>query len=251
MLSAEPLHVGPDRRLAGTHGRGQGVEDGPQLGREGVEVHSVQRSLERVGKPVEDLLPKQLSIPGLAAAAEDCQACDLHVRASQTVFGEGSARATVMLVGEQPGDREDVEGRPFVGPAGRFLDTALEAAGIDRRKVYVTNVVKHFKWVPRGKRRIHQSPNRAEVSACRPWLQAEIKVVGPEVIVLLGATAAKALIGSHFRVTEDRGRVIEVPGLGALVVATVHPASVLRSDDREAGMAAFVADLRAVARYLG
>src|SRR5438270_3008128 len=146
---------------------------------------SVQRSLEGVGKPVEDLLPKQLSIPALAAAAEDCRACDLHERATQTVFGEGSARATVMLVGEQPGDREDVEGRPFVGPAGRFLDGALEAAGIDRNKVYVTNVVKHFKWVPRGKRRIHQSPNRAEVGACRPWLQAEIKVVGPKVIVLL------------------------------------------------------------------
>ncbi|HEX6348414.1 MAG TPA: UdgX family uracil-DNA binding protein [Candidatus Dormibacteraeota bacterium] len=204
-----------------------------------------------MGKPVEELLPKQLSIPNLAAAAEDCQACDLHARATQTVFGEGDAPSTVMLVGEQPGDREDVEGRPFVGPAGRFLDSALDAAGIDRTRVYVTNIVKHFKWVARGKRRIHQSPNRTEVLACRPWLQAEILVVKPRIIVALGATAAKALIGSKFKVTEDRGKLIEVPRLGAPVVATVHPASILRSDDREAGTAAFIADLKAVARYLG
>ena len=196
-------------------------------------------------------MPKQLSIPNLAAAAADCQACDLYHRATQTVFGEGSAPATVMLVGEQPGDREDVEGRPFVGPAGRFLDSALAAAGIDRRKVYVSNIVKHFKWVPRGKRRIHQSPNRTEVMACRPWLQAEIQVVGPKVIVVLGATAAKALLGSGFRVTQERGRLLSVPDLGAPVVATVHPASILRGDEREAATEAFVADLRAVARYLG
>jgi len=145
-----------------------------------------------VGKPADELLPEQLTIPNLAAAAEDCEACDLHARATQTVFGEGGAPSTVMLVGEQPGDREDVEGRPFVGPAGRFLDSALEAAGIDRKRVYVTNIVKHFKWVARGKRRIHQSPNQTEVLACRPWLQAEILVVKPKVIVALGATAAKA-----------------------------------------------------------
>ena len=203
-----------------------------------------------MGKPADELLPEQLTIPSLAAAAEDCEACDLHARATQTVFGEGGAPSTVMLVGEQPGDREDVEGRPFVGPAGRFLDSALEAAGIDRKRVYVTNIVKHFKWVARGKRRIHQSPNQTEVLACRPWLQAEILVVKPKVIVALGATAAKALIGSKFKVTLDRGRVIEVPRLGAPVVATVHPASILRSEDREAGRAAFIADLKAVARYL-
>jgi len=203
-----------------------------------------------VGKPADELLPEQLTIPNLAAAAEDCEACDLHARATQTVFGEGGAPSTVMLVGEQPGDREDLEGRPFVGPAGRFLDSALEAAGIDRKRVYVTNIVKHFKWVARGKRRIHQSPNQTEVLACRPWLQAEILVVKPKVIVALGATAAKALIGSKFKVTLDRGRVIEVPRLGAPVVATVHPASILRSEDREAGTAAFIADLKAVARYL-
>jgi DNA polymerase len=155
-----------------------------------------------------------------------------------------------MLVGEQPGDREDVEGRPFVGPAGRLLDSALEAAGIDRGRVYVTNIVKHFKWVPRGKRRIHQAPNRAEVTACSPWLRAEIEVVRPRVIVALGATAAKGLIGPRFKVTEDRGQLIEVPGLPAPVLATVHPASILRSDDRESTTAALVADLRAVTRYL-
>ncbi len=204
-----------------------------------------------MGKPVEELLPEQLTIPNLAAAAEGCEACDLHARATQTVFGEGGTPSTVMLVGEQPGDREDVEGRPFVGPAGRFLDSALEAAGIDRKRVYVTNIVKHFKWVARGKRRIHQSPNQTEVLACRPWLQAEILVVKPRIIVALGATAAKALIGSKFKVTQDRGKLIEVPRLGAPVVATVHPASILRSEDREAGTAAFIADLKAVSRYLG
>ena len=203
-----------------------------------------------MGKPVEELLPRQLTLAGLAAAAEGCQACDLYARATQTVFGEGAGRATVMLVGEQPGDREDIEGRPFVGPAGRLLDAALEAAGIDRARVYVTNIVKHFKWVPRGKRRLHQAPNRAEVTACSPWLQAEIAVVRPRVIVALGATAGKGLIGPRFKVTEERGRLIEVAGLAGPVMATVHPASVLRSDDREAGTAALVADLKGVARYL-
>jgi DNA polymerase len=203
-----------------------------------------------VGKPVEELLPKQLTVPALAAAADDCEACDLYAGATQTVFGEGAAPSTVMFVGEQPGDREDVEGRPFVGPAGRLLDSALEEAGIDRGRVYVTNIVKHFKWVPRGKRRIHQAPNRAEVTACTPWLRAEIAVVQPRVIVALGATAAKGLIGPRFKVTEDRGTLIDVPGLPAPVVATVHPASILRSDDRDTARAAFIADLKAVARYL-
>jgi uracil-DNA glycosylase family protein len=203
-----------------------------------------------MGKPVAELLPEQLTLPALAAAAEGCQACDLYARATQTVFGEGAAASTVMLVGEQPGDREDIEGRPFVGPAGRLLDSALAAAGIDRSRVYVTNIVKHFRWVARGKRRIHQAPNRAEVAACSPWLRAEIAAVRPRVIVALGATAAKGLIGSSFKVTEDRGQVIEVPSLPVPVVATVHPASILRSEDRESTTAALVADLRAVTRYL-
>lgn len=199
----------------------------------------------------DEYVPERHTLPSLRAAAAGCKGCDLWEAATQTVFGEGAAGATLMLIGEQPGDREDVEGRPFVGPAGRFLDSALAAAGIDRRKVYVSNIVKHFKWVPRGKRRIHQSPNRTEVMACRPWLQAEIQVVGPKVIVVLGATAAKALLGSGFRVTQERGRLLSVPDLGAPVVATVHPASILRGDEREAATEAFVADLRAVARYLG
>ncbi|HEX6548876.1 MAG TPA: UdgX family uracil-DNA binding protein [Candidatus Dormibacteraeota bacterium] len=202
------------------------------------------------GQPVEDLLPDQLTIPDLAEAAHDCKACDLWEKGTQTVFGEGSPKATVMLLGEQPGDQEDLQGRPFVGPAGHFLDRALEAAGIDRNRVYVTNVVKHFKWTPRGKRRIHATPNRAEVGACVPWLRAEVAVVQPRVIVCLGATAAKALLGPKFKVTEERGRLLP-SGLGPPAVATVHPASILRSDeDREQATSEFVADLKTVAHYL-
>jgi uracil-DNA glycosylase len=202
------------------------------------------------GQPVEELLPDQLTIPDLAEAAHDCKACDLYERATQTVFGEGDQRATVMFVGEQPGDREDVEGRPFVGPAGRLLDQALEQAGIDRRRVYITNVVKHFKWEPRGKRRIHQTPNRAEVGACLPWLKAEVRVIQPSVVVFLGATAAKAILGPRFKVTQERGRLLPSE-LGPPVLATVHPSSILRSEEnREQALAAFVADLRTVARHL-
>jgi uracil-DNA glycosylase family protein len=199
---------------------------------------------------VGELLPDQLTLPDLAEAAHDCKACDLYARATQTVFGEGDGSAMVMLVGEQPGDREDVEGRPFVGPAGRLLDTALESAGIDRRRVYVTNVVKHFKWEPRGKRRIHQTPNQAEVNACLPWLRAEVKVVQPAVIVFLGATAAKAVLGPRFKVTQERGKLLPT-ALGPPAVATVHPSSILRDEEnRDQAMAAFVDDLQTVAHHL-
>jgi uracil-DNA glycosylase len=200
-----------------------------------------------------DLLPDRPTLPSVRQAAEGCQACPLWRNATQTVFGEGRAGSVVMLVGEQPGDREDVEGRPFVGPAGRLLDGALEEAGIDRRQVYVTNVVKHFKWTPapRGKRRIHKKPNSEEIGACRPWLQTEIELVRPQVLVCLGATAAQALLGRDFRVTQQRGEFLEGTDLAPLVTATVHPSSILRAPDeetREQELRAFVRDLTAVAR---
>ena len=169
------------------------------------------------------------------------------------MFGEGKVGATVMFVGEQPGDGEDLQGRPFVGPAGRLLDTALERAGIDRQTVYVTNAVKHFKWKPAGrKKRLHQKPNAGEISACRPWLDAEIEVVKPRLVVCLGATAAQAILGASFRVSIDRGRLFKVAGIGD-VMATVHPSSILRAPDdasRELEMNAFVEDLRKVAKQL-
>jgi uracil-DNA glycosylase len=191
------------------------------------------------------------SLDELRDDAAGCRACDLWKTGTQTVFGEGSANAEVMLVGEQPGDREDIEGRPFVGPAGRVLDTALEQAGIDRSRVYVTNVVKHFKWRPRGKRRIHQKPNMEEIAACRPWLDAELERVKPRVLVCLGATAAQALLGRQFRVSRQRGEFVDSP-LAERVTATVHPSSILRTDDdsREAAMADLVKDLSLVAREL-
>jgi len=196
-------------------------------------------------------VPARPSLASLRRAAAGCTACPLHRTATQTVFGEGPRSARVLLVGEQPGDREDVEGRPFVGPAGRLLDEALEEAGIDRDDAYVTNVVKHFKWTPRGKRRIHQKPSWGEVAACRPWLDAELDVVEPEVLVLLGATAAQGLLGRDFRVTKQRGVPVE-SAIAPLVVATVHPSSILRApDERRADeRAAFVADLRSVAGRL-
>ena len=204
------------------------------------------------GAPAQALIPEQPSLPGLRAAAAGCQACDLYKTATQTVFGEGAQQAKVMFVGEQPGDREDVEGKPFVGPAGHLLDEALHAAGIDRAQVYITNVVKHFKWKPQGKRRIHQKPNAAEISACRPWLDAEISLVKPDILVCLGATAAQALLGRDFRVTVERGRFLERPGL-PLSMATVHPSSILRAPDdesRELEMQAFIADLKRLAERL-
>jgi uracil-DNA glycosylase len=189
------------------------------------------------------------SLKAARETAATCTNCDLYENATQTVFGEGSPKAEVMLVGEQPGDQEDLAGKPFVGPAGRLLDKALEEAGIDRKLAYVTNVVKHFKWQPRGRRRIHQKPNAAEIAACRPWLDAELALVKPKVLVCLGATAAQALLGRQFRVSKDRGVPVESE-LAPVVMATVHPSSILRSDDREAEMAMFVEDLRRVAQAL-
>jgi uracil-DNA glycosylase family protein len=199
------------------------------------------------------LVPPNPTIPGLREAAAGCTACELHLLGSQTVFGEGPEKARVMLVGEQPGDREDVEGHPFVGPAGKLLDRALENAEIERDDVYVTNVVKHFRWEARGKRRLHRKPAMAHITACRPWLDAELAVVKPEVLVCLGATAAQAIAGKTFKVTERRGEFIDVDGVDAIVTATVHPSSILRAQDdaaRSAEMAAFVRDLTAVRRAL-
>ena len=196
--------------------------------------------------------PRAGSLEELRAAAAGCRACDLWKTGTQTVFGEGSERAEVMMVGEQPGDREDIEGRPFVGPAGRLLDKALEQVGIDRDLVYMTNVVKHFKWRPRGKRRIHQKPNIEEIRACRPWLDSELALVQPRVLVCLGSVAAQALLGRQFRVTRERGRFVESP-LAERVTATVHPSSILRAGDdegRRLAMAEFVEDLRVVAQEL-
>jgi uracil-DNA glycosylase len=195
------------------------------------------------------LVPPNPTLPKLKEAAADCRACPLWELGTQTVFGEGLKSAEVVLVGEQPGDQEDLAGRPFVGPAGRLLDQGLEEAGIDRKLAYVTNVVKHFKWQPRGKRRIHQKPNAAEVAACRPWLEAELALLRPKVLVCLGATAAQALLGRNFRVSKDRGVPVE-SDLAPVVMATVHPSSILRSDYREQEMALFVEDLKRVAEAL-
>jgi uracil-DNA glycosylase family protein len=182
----------------------------------------------------------------------ECRACDLWRKGTQTVFGEGDADADVMLIGEQPGNEEDLAGRPFVGPAGRILAKALEEAGIDRSRTYITNVVKHFKWEPRGKRRIHARPNATEIAACRPWLEAELNVVHPRAIVCLGATAAQALLGRSFKVTAQRGKFVDSP-LAPLVTATVHPSSILREPDpaaRRQAMKNFVRDLAAVRKNL-
>ena len=197
------------------------------------------------------LVPARPSLTKLRGAAAGCKACPLWKTGTQTVFGEGSPKAEVMFVGEQPGDQEDKAGKPFVGPAGRLLDQAMEQAGIDRSHAYVTNVVKHFKWQARGKRRIHQKPNWSEIAACRPWLDAELAVVKPRVLVCLGATAAQALLGRQFRVTRQRGEPVDSE-LAPVVLATVHPSSILRADeeDREAELAAFVSDLKVVASHL-
>jgi DNA polymerase len=189
----------------------------------------------------------------LHSAVQTCRACELWAGATQAVLGEGPTSADAMLVGEQPGDREDVEGAPFVGPAGRMLDRGLADAGIDRTRVYVTNVVKHFRWRARGKRRVHQKPDAAHIAACRPWLDSELALVRPRVLVCLGATAAQALVGRHVRVTHDRGQPLDSP-LAPTVIATVHPSSLLRAPDEAARRTAyegFVADLDVVARLLG
>lgn len=199
-----------------------------------------------------DLIPPRPTLSSLKNAAADCQACDLWLKGTQTVFGEGSRRSRVMFIGEQPGNEEDLTGKPFVGPAGRLFDSALEEAGIDRKQTYVTNVVKHFKWEPRGKRRIHKKPNSMEIAACRPWLEAELAVVKPDVIVALGATAAQALLGPQFRVTKQRGEFIEST-LAPYVMATVHPSSILRAPDdetRQLEYRHFVDDLKKLARVI-
>ena len=198
-------------------------------------------------------LPEKRTLSTLREAAAGCRGCHLWRGATQTVFGEGLKRARVMFVGEQPGDKEDLAGKPFVGPAGRELDKGLEAAGIARDEAYVTNVVKHFKFEERGRRRIHQTPKRFEIDACKPWLEEELRVVGPEALVLLGATAAKAIMGSSFRLTQHRGEALE-SDLAPLVTATVHPSSILRQDDdasRIEAREAFAEDLRVVAKALG
>jgi uracil-DNA glycosylase family protein len=212
----------------------------------------VRKRPPRPGEPVPDLLPEDLTLDSVRDTASGCKACDLYKRGTQTVFGEGPKRARIMLVGEQPGDAEDIAGHPFVGPAGQLLDRALEEAGIDRRIVYVTNVVKHFKWEPRGKRRIHAKPNAAEISACRPWLETEIALVKPRVLVCLGATAAQALLGKSFKVSKQRGEFVD-SSLAPLVTATVHPSSILRAPDDDARreeMKRFVSDLKKVAAAL-
>jgi len=200
----------------------------------------------------DDLIPEQLTLPSLKAAAAECKACDLWKKGTQTVFGEGRRRAKVLFVGEQPGNEEDLTGKPFVGPAGRLFDEALAEAGIDRKQTYITNVVKHFKWEPRGKRRIHKKPNAVEINACRPWLEAEIALVKPQVIVALGATAAQALLGPKFRVTKQRGKFLEST-LAPYIMATVHPSSILRAPDDETRRLEyrhFVDDLKKLARVM-
>src|SRR5918993_693005 len=194
------------------------------------------------------LIPPRPTLTSLKNAAADCKACDLWEKGTQTVFGEGGRRSRVLFVGEQPGNEEDLTGKPFVGPAGRLFDSALEEAGIDRKQTYVTNVVKHFKWEPRGKRRIHKKPNAVEITACRPWLQAELSVIKPRAIICLGSTAAQAIIGPKFRVSIQRGQFVQ-SDLAEYVTATVHPSSILRASSDEARRmerARFVADLKKI-----
>jgi uracil-DNA glycosylase family protein len=201
-------------------------------------------------------VPETSSLKDVAQAASGCTACHLYKRATQTVFGEGPKSASIMLVGEQPGDYEDVAGKPFVGPAGKIMDRALEEPGIDRKDVYVTNAVKHFKWEPRGKRRIHQKPNSREIAACKPWLEAELRLVKPKLVVCLGATAGQTVFGPSFRVTRERGKILssKLASRSCRIVATVHPSSLLRQPDeesREREYAHFVSDLRVALKAAG
>jgi len=214
--------------------------------------NEIPMSQDKLQSSAEDFFPKRKSLKAFRDAAADCKGCELWKRGTQTVFGEGARRAEVLFVGEQPGNEEDLSGKPFVGPAGRLLDDALTEAGIDRRQIYVTNVVKHFKWEPRGKRRIHKKPNAGEIAACRPWLEAEIDLIKPKVIVCLGATAAQALLGPKFRVSKKRGQFIEST-LAPYVLATVHPSSILRAPDdetRHVEKRRFIDDLKKVAHVL-
>jgi uracil-DNA glycosylase family protein len=199
-----------------------------------------------------EFLPPSRSLKALGEAVQGCRGCELYKDATQAVFGEGRKQAELMLVGEQPGDKEDLAGEPFVGPAGRLLDKALEEAGIDRSAAYVTNAVKHFKWKPRGKRRLHQTPRAGEIEACKPWLAAEVEAVKPQAVLAMGATAARSLFGPKVKVTKDRGRPLESP-LAPVAAVTIHPSAILRlreHDEREAEFAGFVADLEGVASAL-
>ena len=199
-----------------------------------------------------DYLPTELTLPQLQRAAAKCEGCDLYLRATQTVFGEGAVPAALMLIGEAPGDKEDEAGHPFVGPAGMLLDQALEAAGIDRQQVYLTNAVKHFKWEVSGKRRLHAKPSSREIAACQPWLEAEIEVVSPQLIVCLGATAAQSLLGRAFRITRQRGEILSLPNLQA-VISTWHPSSILRSPDAESRQkmrGELISDLKSAVAYV-
>jgi len=202
--------------------------------------------------PIHFMIPERPTVDKLAAAAQGCTACDLYKNATQAVFGEGATRAEVMLIGEQPGDQEDLQGHPFVGPAGKLLDSALEEAGIERSAVYITNAVKHFKWEPRGKRRLHAKPAYGEIRACRPWLDAELDLVKPRVVVCLGATAAQSFMGRTFKITQSHGKFYEIEGKFQLI-ATLHPSAVLRMpspEDRERARAELVQDLARVRDFL-
>jgi uracil-DNA glycosylase len=207
---------------------------------------------DRLDDPAQEKISSTPTLPALAVLAKECKACELWKRATQVVFGEGRPNSRVMLIGEVPGDQEDLAGKPFVGPAGKLLDAALMEAGIDRSEVYVTNAVKHFNWEPRGKRRIHKKPSAAEIRACRPWLEAEIDRLNPQLIVCLGATAAQALLGNEFRVTQHRGEFVKSK-FAPYVSATVHPSSILRAPDEKARheeMVRFIADLKKVAKVI-
>jgi uracil-DNA glycosylase family protein len=212
----------------------------------------VMRNASRTARTASEFLPKDCNLAAMQKAVQGCQGCDLYRNATHAVFGEGKKGADLMLVGEQPGDKEDLAGKPFVGPAGHLLDRCLDAAGIDRTKVYVTNAVKHFKWEPRGKLRIHKKPTSLEIAACKPWFDAEVKAVGPKLLVCLGATAAQSLLGRAFRVTQHRGEIFESANHPP-ILATVHPSSILRAQDdesRERERLEFVEDLKRAAQYL-
>lgn len=214
-------------------------------------VEAMPRKAQPAG-PAAEQIPPHPTLDKLRASAKDCKACDLWVRGTPTVFGEGARHATVMFVGEQPGDKEDLEGKPFVGRAGALLDKALGDAGIDRKQTYVTNAVKHFKWEASGKRRIHKKPNSLEIAACRAWLDAAIDVVKPQVVVCLGATAAQALLGHSFRAKQQRGQLLPFRE-GVMIAATVHPSSILRAPDDESRhreMQLFINDLRVIAKFM-
>jgi DNA polymerase len=202
----------------------------------------------------EPYLPERITLPALTKAVQGCRGCPLYKNATQAVFGEGPTHAKIFFIGEQPGDQEDLAGKPFVGPAGKLLDGVLEEVGIERSDVYVTNAVNHFKWEPRGTRRIHSKPNSREMAACKPWLAAELQVIKPQMVICLGATAAQDLFGAKFRITKERGKIMEDTGIAPMVMATVHPSSILRAPDhdaREKARKEFTEDLAKAAKHLG